>query len=105
MKSIEHIIIALLRKKDNASIPLIIEHYGDTLYGIACRMMGDAEQAEDVMQDSFIKIWKNATDYDPKKAKLFTWLLAIVRNTAIDKIRKRNTYGENHLKHLITNFI
>ncbi len=99
MSAIERIIVPLLRKQHKKSIELVMEYYGDTLYGIALKMMGDSAQAEDVMQESFIKIWKNAKRYDPKKAKLFTWLLNIVRNTAIDKIRKRNNDRDNTLKH------
>lgn len=101
MHPIEHTIIPLLREKDKQSIELIMEYYGDTLYGIALKMMNDAAQAEDVIQDSFIKIWKNADRYDSKKSRLFTWMLNIVRNTAIDKLRKRKNDKENNIKHLV----
>lgn len=99
MHPIEHTIIPLLREEDKQSIELIMEYYGDTLYGIALKMVGDTSQAEDVMQESFMKIWKNASKYDAKKARLFTWLLNIVRNTAIDKIRKRKNDQENSQRH------
>ena len=42
------------------------------------------------MQENFVKVWKNARNYDPSKAKLFTWLFRIARNTAIDKLRSFN---------------
>jgi RNA polymerase sigma-70 factor (ECF subfamily) len=47
------------------------------------------ELAEDVLQDAFIKIWKNITAYDSSKGTLFTWILNVARNTAIDKIRSQ----------------
>lgn len=100
MHPIENTIIPLLKEKDKQSVELIIEYYGDTLYGIALKMMNDASEAEDVMQESFIKIWKNAEKYDAKKSRLFTWMLNIVRNTAIDKLRKQKNNKKNSLKHL-----
>jgi len=96
MHPIEKDIAGLLRDKDHQAISLIMEYYGDTLYGIALKMMGNPDEAEDVIQDSFIKIWKNASQYNSKKARLFTWLLSIVRNTAIDQIRKKNNRQTKH---------
>jgi RNA polymerase sigma factor (sigma-70 family) len=48
------------------------------------------ELAEDALQETFIKVWKNAGKYDASKARLFTWLYRIARNTAIDKLRSFN---------------
>ncbi|WP_374755857.1 RNA polymerase sigma factor [Larkinella soli] len=52
--------------------------------------MRDEEAARDVLQDSFVKIWKNIPSYDSQKGRLFTWLLNIARNTAIDALRTRH---------------
>lgn len=46
------------------------------------------EAAEDVVQDAFVKIWKNINSFDANKGTTFTWMLNITRNTAIDKLRK-----------------
>lgn len=80
-------IIELLEKKDEKAITLLYDHYADRLYGVALQMVKDEDLAQDVLQESFIKIWKKSDTYDPTKAKLFTWLLRVVKNTAIDKIR------------------
>ena len=87
---IEKHIVTLLAEKDDKAISLLYEHYGDTLYGVAYKVIKDEDLAQDILQESFIKIWKKADTYDASKAKLFTWLFRITRNTAIDKLRSIN---------------
>ncbi len=84
---IEDTIVSLLHQQDKESIRLIYQHYGSSLLGIIYRIIGDQEIAEDVYQESIIKIWRNGKNYDPEKGRLFTWLLNICRNSAIDYIR------------------
>lgn len=86
---VENHIVELLRAGDERSIGLLYDHYADALYGVAIKVTHDEELAQDVLQESFIKIWKNAHKYDPEKARLFTWLFRVVQNTAIDKVRSR----------------
>ena len=61
--------------------------------------MKDPDAAEDVLQDTFVKIWKNCTTYDDTKGSFFTWMLNIARNTAIDHLRKqqKKAIGENRI--------
>ena len=73
---------------------LIYEHYSDALFGVIMGMVRDEAGAADVLQDSFVKIWKNSRSYDPEKGRLFTWMLRIVRNKAIDSIRKTGRRDE-----------
>ncbi len=87
---IEKHIVSLLAEKDDKAISLLYDHYGDTLYGVAYKVVKDEDLAQDILQESFIKIWKKADSYDATKAKLFTWLFRITRNTAIDKLRSIN---------------
>ena len=93
----KHIIELLLERNDKA-ISLLYEHYGDTLYGIALKVVRDEELAQDVLQESFVKIWKKSDTYDATKAKLFTWLFRITRNTAIDKLRSLNTKSDKEIQ-------
>lgn len=71
----------------------VMEHlydmYSGALYGICLKIVKDSEIAQDVLQDSFIKIWKNGGKYEPSKGRLFTWMLNIARNTAIDHLRSK----------------
>lgn len=91
-------IIHKLQNSDHTAIDLIYDNYGANLYGLIYKIVGDEEIAKDVMQDAFVKIWKKSHTYDPKKAKLFTWLLNICRNQAIDKLRSLNRNKRNKIQ-------
>ena len=86
----EQRIIQLLQRKDQYALNLLYENYSDSLYGAILKVTRNEAIAEDALQETFIKVWKNAEKYDPSKAKLFTWLFRIARNTAIDKLRSFN---------------
>jgi RNA polymerase sigma-70 factor (ECF subfamily) len=95
---LENHIVELLQERNDKAISLLYEHYGDTLYGVAYKVVRDEELAQDVVQESFIKIWKKSDSYDPSKAKLFTWLFRITRNTAIDKLRSVNNKSDKEIQ-------
>lgn len=84
----DHIIHLFIANKDRA-IDIIYDQYASNLYGYILQMVGDDLEAQDVLQASFVKIWKNALSYNSAKSKLFTWLLTICRNTAIDHLRSK----------------
>lgn len=88
--SVEQQIITLLGNEDQRALNLLYENYSDSLYGVILKITNNQEVAEDALQETFVKVWKNAKKYDSKKAKLFTWLYRIARNTAIDKLRSFN---------------
>lgn len=84
---VEEQIIRLMKRQDKAFVSMVYDHYADSLYGVIKTMIGQEAAAQDVLQESFLKIWQKAHQYDPQKARLFTWLLTICRNTAIDRLR------------------
>jgi RNA polymerase sigma-70 factor (ECF subfamily) len=86
-QKLEKHIISLLKVEDKKAIALIYENYSEALFGVISKIIKDEDLAQDVLQESFIKVWKKAKTYDASKAKLFTWLYRIARNTAIDKYR------------------
>ncbi|MEO2053656.1 RNA polymerase sigma factor [Flagellimonas beolgyonensis] len=100
---IERHIVSLLAEKDDKAISLLYENYGDTLYGVAYKVVKDEDLAQDVLQESFIKIWKKADSYDASKAKLFTWLFRITRNTAIDKLRSLSNKADKEVQIDVSN--
>jgi RNA polymerase sigma-70 factor, ECF subfamily len=66
--------------------------YGATrakLYGVLLRILGRHELAEEVMQETYLKVWKMAGQFDPAIASPITWMVAMARNRAIDIVRKR----------------
>ena len=95
---IEKHIVELLQERNEKAISLLYDNYGDTLLGVANKVVRDPELAQDVLQESFVKIWKKADSYDSSKAKLFTWLFRITRNTAIDKLRSVKTKSDKEIQ-------
>lgn len=87
ISAIEKDIVYLLERGDKKAITLLYENYADSLYGVIQKIISDEDIAQDVLQETFVKIWRYAKKYDSSKAKLFTWLYRIAYNTAIDKVR------------------
>ncbi|HCZ35830.1 MAG TPA: hypothetical protein DHV26_07870 [Cytophagales bacterium] len=67
----------------------LYDHYSAALYGIIFRIVKREEWAEEVLQDAFLKIWDRIDAYDESKGRLFTWMLNLTRNLAIDKTRSK----------------
>lgn len=80
-------LILRLNQKDRTAIGQMYDMYGGALYGVVLRIVQSPELAQQVLQDTFLKVWKNSASYDESKGRLFTWLLNIARNTAIDATR------------------
>jgi len=85
----EHELVASLRKKDEEAFSYLYEHYSGALYGVIKQIVGDVELSNDVLQETFLNIWRRIESYDETKGRLFTWILNIARNAAIDKTRSR----------------
>ncbi|MBC3757352.1 MULTISPECIES: RNA polymerase sigma factor [Hyunsoonleella] len=98
ISDIEKEIVGLLKNSDKRAISLLYEYYADALYGVVKKIIVDDDTAQDVLQESFVKIWRYAKKYDPEKAKLFTWLYRITYNTAIDKVRSLKNKTEKEVQ-------
>lgn len=85
----EHDLVSSLRKKNDEAFRYLYEHYSGALYGVIKQVVGDAELSNDVLQESFVNIWRRIDSYDETRGRLFTWMLNIARNAAIDKTRSR----------------
>jgi len=75
-------------KGDRRAFPALVERYTRDVYGFVFFMAKNSADAEDITQETFVKVWKNLKKFKPEQ-KFKSWLLAIARNTAIDYIRKR----------------
>lgn len=84
----EKLLPMLLRKEERAFTQLY-DMYSKSLFSIITNLISDREEAEDVLQEVFVKIWKNIETYNQSKGRLYTWMLNIARNTAIDKLRSK----------------
>ena len=75
---------------DHRAFSVLVERYSDMAYAAAYRMCSDRVEAEDIVQEAFMKLWQKPQSYDPAKgAKLSTWFYRVVSNLAIDKMRKK----------------
>lgn len=91
-------LLPLIYKKDSKAFTLLYDMYSKSLYGVIFNLVKDREEAEDVLQEVFVKIWKNIDSYAETKGRLYTWMLNIARNTSIDKLRSKG--HNNSLKNL-----
>lgn len=85
----EYELVASLRKKDEEAFGYLYEHYSGALYGVIKQIIGELELSNDVLQETFVNIWRRIESYDENKGRLFTWMLNIARNAAIDKTRSK----------------
>jgi RNA polymerase sigma-70 factor (ECF subfamily) len=86
----EQELVGLLRQKNDQGFAYLYEHYAGALHGIIKQIVGDVEVANDVLQETFVSIWRKIDSYDAGKGRLFTWMLNIARNAAIDKTRSKS---------------
>ena len=70
-----------------AALSGLYDRYADRLYGLACKILNNDAQAEDVLQDLFVYIWQNAGKFDRKRGASLPWLFVLCRNRCIDKLR------------------
>lgn len=104
-------LINQLRNGNREAYEHLYHNYGAMLYGIILRIVEEEEEAQNLLQDSFVKVWKNIMTYDDTKGRLATWLINIARNTAIDFTRsayfikkKQNQSIENYVIPVKHNF-
>lgn len=74
---------------DDGAFSELYARYSSLVYGTGIRYLGDRGAAEDLVQDVFVAVWRNAGRFDPSKASFATWLYRITRNRAMDLIRRR----------------
>lgn len=82
-------LLPLLLKKDDRSFTLLYDNYSKSLYGVIFNLIRDKEEAEDLLQEVFVKIWKNIDSYNDSKGRFYTWMLNIARNATIDRLRSK----------------
>lgn len=82
-------LVSLLKKGEEEAYSYLYDHYSAALFGIILRIIPVQEEAEDILQEVFIKIYHHIDNYDVSKGRLYTWMLHIARNTAIDTLRSK----------------
>jgi RNA polymerase sigma-70 factor, ECF subfamily len=87
-------LMPLVEVGDAEALAALYDRHGRMAYSLAYRMMGEKQEAEDVVQEAFIKVWRSAGGYRVGRASVRTWILSIVRNCGIDQIRSHARRGK-----------
>ena len=99
----EEELVLALGNREKIAIEALYDMYSSSLFGVISRIVIDEPTAEDVLQETFIKIWNSFTSYSSEKGRLFTWMVNIARNLSIDKIRSKDFKNQNKNQELENN--
>jgi RNA polymerase sigma-70 factor (ECF subfamily) len=80
-------LVARIAASDEAAFVIAYDRHSGFLFGSVVRFLGDREAAAEVVQDAFVTLWRRARQFDARSGSLLTWLLAIARHRAIDRLR------------------
>ncbi len=83
-------LVELLRQRSQSAFGYLYDNYSGALLSIILNIVNEEELANDVLQEVFVKIWKQIESYDSSKGRLFTWMLNIARNASIDTVRSKS---------------
>jgi RNA polymerase sigma-70 factor (ECF subfamily) len=86
-------LMGLVEAGDAEAFATLYDRHGRMAYSLAYRMVGEKQEAEDVVQEAFVKVWRSAGGYRVGRASVRTWILSIVHNRGIDQIRSRASRG------------
>jgi len=101
----EEELISQIRQADQKAFAYLYDKYSRALLGIIMGYTESQEEAEDVLQMVFVKIWNNFSQYEETKGRLYTWMLNITRNSSIDYTRSKAVKNQTKNKSIETNTI
>lgn len=79
-----------LASRDLGAFEALYDRYGDLVYSVSLRVVGDTYVAEDVTQDVFLRVWRRPDQFDLRRGRFVTWLLSVARNRSIDQRRSQS---------------
>ena len=82
------VLLHAVAQGDEAALARLYDAYRVILFGLLVRILNSREEAEDILQDVFIQVWRRAKDFDEKRGRPFTWLVTLARSRAIDRLRQ-----------------
>ncbi len=91
MKVSDQRLLALIASGDRAAFGEFYDRFAPRIFGLLLRLVHNRAEAEDVLQEVFLNVWRNASRYDPKLAEPAVWLMLTARSRAIDALRKRKS--------------
>ena len=93
----EQVLVQRLLARDEQALQLLEVRYGGSLLSVIGRVVGNREQAEDLLQEGLLKVWTSIASYDAGRGRLFTWMVRVCCNQAIDVLRSpRNRFQQSN---------
>jgi RNA polymerase sigma-70 factor (ECF subfamily) len=99
----EEELVLALQRREKAAAEALYDMYSASLFGVIVRIVNDEALAEDILQDTFVRIWNSFSSYSTEKGRLFTWMVNIARNLAIDKTRSKDFRNQTKNQELENN--
>jgi RNA polymerase sigma-70 factor (ECF subfamily) len=82
-------LMARIKTRDTSALSELYDNYNRLLFGLILSILTKREEAEDLLQEVFIKIWQNAEKFDLERGTVYTWVVTLTRNRSIDRLRSR----------------
>ena len=83
-------LVTLVARGNSAALEVLYDRYAPRVLGVSLKILGDQAQAEDVLQETFWRVWQSAASFQPQLGPFTSWLFRIARNLAIDSYRRRS---------------
>ncbi|WP_033412079.1 RNA polymerase sigma factor [Segetibacter koreensis] len=96
-------LVMLLKQHHETAFSYLYDHYSASLYSVILSIIPDRELSNDILQEVFVKIFRQIETYDSSKGRLFTWMLNIARNASIDALRSKNYQRSQQNRELTEN--
>ena len=81
------LLLKAIAARDEAALAQLYDRYDGILFGLLMRILNNREEAEDVLQETFLQVWRKAADFDESRGRPFTWLVTLARSRGIDRLR------------------
>jgi RNA polymerase sigma factor (sigma-70 family) len=107
VKYSEEELVNLLKSKNEHAFSYLYDNYSAALNAVIYRMVADEQLSEDILQETFVKIWNNFGLYDSNKGRLFTWMINITKNLTIDTLRSKGYKKQQKIsddENVVSNF-
>jgi RNA polymerase sigma-70 factor (ECF subfamily) len=80
-------LLQAIARRDELALGLLFDRYRLILFGLLVRILNSRAEAEDILQEVFLQVWRRAADFDERRGRPFTWLVTLARSRAIDRLR------------------
>lgn len=90
-------LLSMINNKDARAFTFLYDMYSRSLFAVISNLIPERDQAQHVLQETFVKIWMDIDSYDETKGRFFTWALSVARHAAADSVRSKGNTGQRNL--------